>query len=85
MHDADCWKTFDRKIDVATPAGLIAVHVQSKNKGRDTRPWLIYHVCDERPNSITEYAMAEELIEQRVKALQSLACDVCDPPFQYMP
>ena len=37
-HDADCWKTFDRKIDVATPAVLIAVIARSKTNGCDTRP-----------------------------------------------
>ena len=83
-HDADCWKTFDRKIDVATPAVLIAVHARSKTNGCDTRPWLIYHVFDDRP-STQRYAMSEELIEQRVKALQSLLCDVFDPPSHYMP
>ena len=84
-HDADCWKTFDRKIDVVTPAGLIAVHVLSKHNGSDTRPWLICHLCDERPNAITEYAMVEQLAEQSVKAVRSMALDECDPPFQYMP
>ena len=84
-HDADCWKTFDRKIDVATPAVLIAVIALSKTNGCDTRPSRCqYHVFDDRLNT-QRYAMFEELIEQRVKALQSLLCDVFDPPSHYMP
>ena len=84
-HDADCWKTFDRKIDVATPAVLILVIARSKTNGCDTRPSRCpYHVFDDRLNT-RRYAMSEELIEQRVKALQSLLCDVFDPPSHYMP
>jgi len=71
--------------DVATPAGLIAVHVLSETNGSETRPWLICHLCDERPNAITEYAMVEQLAEQSVKAVRSIALDECDPPSQYMP
>ena len=71
--------------DVATPAGLIAVHVLSETNGSETRPWLICHLCDERPNAITENAMVEQLAEQSAKAVRSLALDECDPPFQYMP
>ena len=71
--------------DVATPAGLIAVHHLSPKKewGAWPSPQCVF--CDAIRNIQRHAVRREELPEQRIKGDQLLSCDEPDPPSQHMP